>query len=85
MKLWIGIGVGLLLTACSVVPSDRGPESKDDPSSSESESGEMMATLLDDFGPAPELENEVWLNTVEPLRLVNLRGQVVLLDMWTFG
>jgi hypothetical protein len=27
----------------------------------------------------------VWLNTNEPLRLEDLRGKVVLLDMWTFG
>ena len=40
---------------------------------------------LDDFGPAPELHNETWLNTAAPLRLAELRGQVVLLDMWTFG
>lgn len=40
---------------------------------------------LPDLGVAPELNNEVWLNTDEPLRLVNLQGQVVLLDMWTFG
>jgi hypothetical protein len=40
---------------------------------------------LPNLGPAPELTNEVWLNTDEPLRLANLRGKVVLLDMWTFG
>ncbi len=40
---------------------------------------------LDDYGPAPELENEVWLNTAGPLRLENLRGKVVAIDMWTFG
>lgn len=40
---------------------------------------------LPDLGEAPELTNEVWLNTTEPLRLANLRGQVILLDMWTFG
>jgi hypothetical protein len=40
---------------------------------------------LEDFGLAPELENQVWLNTEEPLRLADLRGKVVLLDMWTFG
>jgi len=37
------------------------------------------------MGPAPELKNEVWLNVDAPLRLVDLRGQVVALDMWTFG
>jgi len=40
---------------------------------------------LKDYGPAPELENDVWLNTAEPLRLADLRGQVVLLEMWTYG
>ncbi len=40
---------------------------------------------LKDYGPAPELKNETWLNTEQPLRLENLRGKVVLLDMWTFG
>ena len=39
---------------------------------------------LPNLGAAPELYNEVWLNTDEPLRLANLRGQVVLLEMWTF-
>ena len=41
--------------------------------------------ILTDFGEAPELTNETWLNTPEPLRLADLRGQVVLLEMWTFG
>jgi len=40
---------------------------------------------LENYGPAPELNNEIWLNTQEPLRLGDLRGQVVLLEMWTFG
>jgi hypothetical protein len=40
---------------------------------------------LPDLGAAPELNNEVWLNTDRPLRLSDLRGQVVLIDMWTFG
>ena len=45
----------------------------------------LPAVDLEDYGPAPELTNEVWLNTTGPLRLADLRGQVVLLDMWTFG
>jgi hypothetical protein len=40
---------------------------------------------LKNYGPAPELKNEVWLNVEQPLRLADLRGKVVLIDMWTFG
>jgi hypothetical protein len=49
------------------------------------EQTEPTAAPLPDLGVAPELENEVWLNVDAPLRLADLRGQVVLLDMWTFG
>ncbi len=57
-------------------PEEKAPPASPTPS---------MFVQLDDFGPAPELVNEVWLNTDQPLRLADLRGQVVLLDMWTFG
>ena len=40
---------------------------------------------LSDLGAAPELGNSVWLNTDAPLRLADLRGKVVGLEMWTFG
>ena len=40
---------------------------------------------LPNLGPAPELTNEVWLNIDKPLRLADLKGNVVLLEMWTFG
>ena len=40
---------------------------------------------LRDWGPAPELSNEIWINTGEPLRLADLRGKVILLEMWTYG
>lgn len=43
------------------------------------------ALTLHSLGPAPELENEIWINTEKPLRLADLRGQVVLVDMWTYG
>lgn len=39
---------------------------------------------LPDNGPAPELLNKVWLNS-EPLRLTDLRGQVVIVEFWTYG
>lgn len=38
-----------------------------------------------DLGPAPELAGETWLNAPAPLRLADLRGKVVLVEMWTFG
>lgn len=34
---------------------------------------------LPDLGEAPELTNEIWLNTIFPLRLADLRGKVVLI------
>jgi thiol-disulfide isomerase/thioredoxin len=40
---------------------------------------------LPDLGEAPELNNEVWLNTDQPVRLAEVRGKVIVLDMWTFG
>jgi thiol-disulfide isomerase/thioredoxin len=39
---------------------------------------------LPDYGPAPELNNTIWLNTDQPLPLKSLGGKVVLLEMWTF-
>ena len=43
-----------------------------------------VRSSLPDMGAAPELTNSTWLNVNAPLRLANLRGKVVLLDMWTF-
>jgi len=43
------------------------------------------APSLLDLGPAPELTNDIWLNVEAPLRLADLRGKVVAIDMWTFG
>lgn len=40
---------------------------------------------LDDLGLAPEIANETWINSAEPLTLAGLRGKVVLLEFWTFG
>lgn len=45
----------------------------------------IPATVVPDFGPAPEIENEVWLNTDTPLPLSSLKGKVVLVEFWTFG
>ena len=42
---------------------------------------------LSNLGPAPEWQNDLWLNTEDeqPLRVADLRGKVVLLEFWTFG
>jgi thiol-disulfide isomerase/thioredoxin len=44
-----------------------------------------LSLNIQDQGAAPELNNTVWLNSNGPLKLADLRGQVVLLEMWTFG
>ena len=43
------------------------------------------ALSLPDLGLAPDITNEVWLNTDQPLNLDALRGRVVLVEFWTFG
>jgi len=47
---------------------------------------ETNVVTYPDLGAAPELNNEVWLNTEDeaPVPLASLRGQVVLLHFWTF-
>jgi len=76
-RLWI---LGLLflgLAACGTFANQQ----------AESETSEPMPTsaAFPDLGPAPELTNEIWLNVDAPLRLADLRGKVVAIDMWTFG
>lgn len=45
----------------------------------------LKTASLPDLGLAPELTNDTWLNVDAPLTLADLRGKVVLLEMWTFG
>jgi len=45
----------------------------------------LKVASLPDLGVAPELTNDIWLNVDAPLRLANLHGKVVIIDMWTFG
>lgn len=54
-------------------------------SSSQTDAAPSQPASLPDLGPAPELLNDTWLNVDSPLRLADLRGKVVLIDMWTFG
>jgi thiol-disulfide isomerase/thioredoxin len=59
----------LLLTGCTITTIQPAP----------------TQSSLADRGPAPELTNRVWINSPEPIRLADLRGKVVLLEMWTFA
>jgi len=62
--------ISISLAACSVLLKDGAPSTRSE---------------LENLGPAPELSNTTWINVDHPLRLADLRGKVVLLDMWTFG
>ena len=77
MKYWYLLLLIFTLSACTLAPESQttGPTQPASP----------FKAGLPDLGPAPELTNQVWLNTDAPLRLSELRGQVVLLDMWTYG
>ena len=74
-RLWLPVLI-FGLTACVTAVS--GSETVDKPTSS-------SIASLPDLGSAPELTNETWLNVDAPLRLADLRGKVVAIDMWTFG
>ena len=52
---------------------------------SNTDSAMLKTASLPDLGLAPELTNNTWLNVDSPLRLADLRGKVVILEMWTFG
>ena len=79
MKKWVWVLSAIVLIGCTNIASKQSNTSEDGQET-------IIKTLtLKDFGPAPELHNEVWLNTDSPLRLSELKGKVVLLEMWTFG
>lgn len=44
---------------------------------------ELLAGL-DIKGTPPELNNEVWLNA-DPMKLADLKGNVVIVEFWTYG
>jgi hypothetical protein len=75
-RLWL---FGLILGISACASSGTGNDSRIKPTSA------PASASLADLGPAPELTNGTWLNVDAPLRLADLRGKVVILDMWTFG
>src|SRR5512142_915447 len=72
-RLWLPMLL-LALSACATSPSGNAMKAPI----------QLLAGSLPDLGPAPELNNAVWLNTPAPLHLADLRGKVVGVEMWTF-
>jgi len=83
--------LAVILFGCSAqqnIPVDQGeiqPQTDESLATNQDNPAMSKAASLPDLGPAPELTNDTWLNVDSPLRLENLRGKVVLIDMWTFG
>ncbi len=75
MKRFLFGLVALILVGCAPQPG----------SLRSTDSSVSKSASLPDLGPAPELTNETWLNVDAPLRLANLRGKVVIVEMWTLG
>lgn len=91
MLRWSFIGLLFVLTSCmggqitNQSPPQEGSGLQSDDFPGNEPTQEQISAPLANLGPAPELNNEVWLNTDKPLLLADLRGKVVLLEMWTFG
>jgi len=80
--LWSLVGLGLMVAACA--PAGQAAPAAGAPGASIPEQENAVSNPSPDGPLAPELKNEVWLNT-EPLAAADLRGKVVLIDFWTFG
>ena len=55
------------------------------PTAVQSPTPELIKADYPNLGLAPEIENEVWVNTDTPITLASQRGKVVLVEFWTFG
>lgn len=82
----------ILLASCTAVQEESSANSQVVeptnvvPSPEVTETPTMIPVLqLPDLGPAPDFNNEIWLNTDQPLNLESVRGKVVLVEFWTFG
>lgn len=86
MKFSLSVILLIILAACASADSSVSPQGMNPNRSEQPETLIAFDELhLENHGPAPELTNQIWLNTDHPLRLADLQGKVVLLEMWTFG
>ena len=82
----------ILLCGCSAQQTTSSPQSDVQPPTTEEpfditqdKPAMPKVASLPDLGPAPELTNDIWLNVPSPLRIADLQGKVVIVEMWTFG
>ena len=75
--MWVA--VVLFFSACAPGPRALGAASQPEATRT------PARAAYPDLGESPELADAAWLNVDAPLRLADLRGKVVLLNMWTFG
>lgn len=73
-----------VLTACMTTAQPTS-EPTNQPTSQPTPEPERPYLDLPDQGAAPEIGNDIWINTDEPVTLAASRGKVVLLEFWTFG
>jgi hypothetical protein len=69
MNAWWKLGLAVILVAGVVVVGQL-------------ETGAMGALRIG--MPAPEITGDRWINS-DPLSLASLRGQVIVVEFWTFG
>ena len=81
---WFGIILLMvILASCGTGPVETTPTTRQEAATEAQPT--VDAPELADMGSAPPIEGDVWLNVDQPLRWQELRGQVVLVEMWTFG
>ena len=69
-----------------VPPTEQPPNTPTaQPTAVQSPTPELIKADYPNLGLAPEIENEVWVNTDVPVTLASQRGKVVLVEFWTFG
>ncbi len=79
-------GVTIVLAACTAVSQPIAQPTIPPTTAPENQPTEQpLMADLPDLGQAPEILNEVWINTEAPVTLAASRGKVVLLEFWTFG
>ena len=89
--VWLALTLGLAACAAISLPAAEPSQpasataASDESRSIPSTPTSLPAKSLPDMGLAPDITNQVWLNTDRPLNLEALRGKVVLVEFWTFG